>query len=126
MSPIRQNLALAAVGLPILATACAGGAASSGLSPAAEQGRAVAQAAGCMSCHGADGVGGVAPSWQGIAGTERTLDTGEVVVADREYLVRAIVDPQAERVAGYTIVMPTVNLSAEDVDAIVDYLEAVS
>lgn len=61
---------------------------------------------GCNSCHSLDGMTTVGPSWQNLYGAERELESGETVVADEEYLQRAIIDPHAELVAGFTAVMP--------------------
>lgn len=83
----------------------------------------VARASGCLSCHGAGGGGGVGPSWVGVAGSEVTLDDGTTVVADGAYLRLAITDPGAQKVAGYTIDMPQNTLTAEEVDAVVAYIE---
>jgi hypothetical protein len=46
------------------------------------------------------------------------------VTADRAYLVEAIMNPEAKIVRGYALVMPRNNLSAEEVERIVDYIEA--
>jgi cytochrome c oxidase subunit 2 len=97
--------------------------ASPELSPAGEQGRAVAVRTGCTSCHGEQGEGVVAPTWQGLFMSEVELEDGTVVVADREYLRRSIVDPEAERVAGYTLQMPAYRPSSIEMAAMLDYLE---
>jgi hypothetical protein len=44
-------------------------------------------------------------------------------VADREYLVTAIMDPGAQVVRGYSLMMPVNGLSATEVEKIVDYIE---
>ncbi|MEZ5229717.1 MAG: c-type cytochrome [Acidimicrobiales bacterium] len=110
-----------------VALAACGGADSSAdtpaLTPAGEAGREVAKDAGCMSCHGGSGEGGVGPSWQGLAGSMRPLTDGTEVVADRAYLERAISDPGAEKVEGYAVAMPVAGLSPDQVSSIVDYLE---
>jgi cytochrome c oxidase subunit II len=107
----------------LLLGACGRHGTEPGLSEAATAGRRIAQDAGCMSCHGPDGVGGVGPTWVGLAGSTVLLEDGRSVVADRAYLVRAIADPGAERVAGYSVAMPPNRLDREQVEAIVDYLE---
>ncbi|MBP7930696.1 MAG: cytochrome c [Acidimicrobiia bacterium] len=95
------------------------------LEPGAQQGFDIAQRNGCTSCHGPQGQGGVAPAFLGLAGSDVQLDDGTTVVADASYLKRSITDPGAQKVAGYTIEMPTLSLSASEVDQIVTYLEAV-
>jgi cytochrome c oxidase subunit 2 len=59
---------------------------------------------GCTACHSMDGTDGVGPTLQGIYGRERTVtDAGgtRTVVADEDYLRRAILEPEAELVEGY-------------------------
>ncbi|MEZ5165047.1 MAG: cytochrome c [Acidimicrobiales bacterium] len=85
----------------------------------------MAEANGCVSCH-VEGAGVVAPAWEGLLGSEVTLDDGTVVTVDRDYLRRAIVDPGFDVVAGYTVRMPTVLLSDEEVDALVTYIESLT
>ncbi len=89
----------------------------------AEIGRDIAQSSGCPACHGLNGEGKTGPAWVGLAGSERTLDDGTVVVADTDYLRRSILDPGSQQIAGYTIEMPINSLTDDDVDAIVTYIE---
>lgn len=92
------------------------------LSPAAAEGRDIAVARGCTSCHGGDFDGGVAPSLIGVFGTEVSLVEGGMVIADRAYLVESIVEPNAKRRLGTALQMPKVALTDDDVERIVDYL----
>lgn len=110
----------------VLAVAAACGSASSGpaLSAPAQEGRLIAQAAGCNACHGTDGKGGAGPAWVRLAGSTVTLTDGTSVVADRQYLARAITEPRAQVAAGFTIVMPPNTLSPDQVERVVDYIEA--
>jgi cytochrome c oxidase subunit 2 len=114
--------------LPVLlavGAACAPDAESAPkLSPAAEHGRDVARSSGCVACHGADGEGGVGPRWTGLYPTEVELEDGSTVVADEAYLRRAINDPDADVRAGFAVSMPENDLDADDVDAVVAYIEA--
>lgn len=103
--------------------AACGGDEELNLSPAAAEGRSIAQEAGCVSCHGADGGGQVGPAWKGLAGSAVSLADGTTVLADTEYLTRAITDPDAEMVAGYTIRMPENTLSDAEVASVVAYIE---
>ena len=92
------------------------------MSPAAAEGRAIAIDRGCTSCHGGDFDGGVGPSLIGLIGSEVSLIGGGMVVADRDYLVESIVDPNAKRRIGSTLQMPRVTLSDDDVERIVEYI----
>jgi cytochrome c oxidase subunit 2 len=65
----------------------------------------------------------VGPTWQGLAGSSVELEDGTTVVADSAYLERAIVEPQSEVAKGYTIAMPKVNLTVDEVAAIITYIE---
>ena len=92
------------------------------LSPTAAEGRDIAEARGCVSCHGGDFDGGVAPSLVGVFGTEVPLVEGGMVIADRAYLVESIVEPNAKRRLGTALQMPKVALTDVEVERIVDYL----
>ena len=107
--------------LLVLAVAC-GGSSRKELSPEAENGRRIANTSGCASCHGADGSGGVGPTFIGLYGSQVTLAGGSTVVADDEYLRRSITDPAAEQVEGYTLMMPVTNLSDDDIEAVLVYI----
>ena len=93
------------------------------LSPQAAQGRDIANANGCASCHGKNGQGVTAPSWQGIHNTQIPLDDGSSVLADDDYLYRSITDPQAEIVKSWTIKMPRNDLTDDEIAAIISYIK---
>lgn len=97
------RLLVAGLVLLLVSVACAP-AADPGASPE-ESGALVAEEAGCLTCHTTDGEESTGPTWQGLFGSEVTLTDGTAVVADEEYLRRAIVDPAAEVVDGYQPVM---------------------
>lgn len=127
MTSCRRLVILVVIVAATLGTSCGGGNDDAGpppgLTPAARAGWETARAKGCTSCHGVDGGGGTGPAWRGIAGSVRPLDDGTTVVADRAYLVRSIVEPQFDQVAGYNIRMPLVELTETEVASIVAYLE---
>ncbi|HSP74531.1 MAG TPA: cytochrome c [Gaiellaceae bacterium] len=56
---------------------------------------------GCVGCHSLSGASGAGPSLEGLAGGTVKLTSGKTVTADDAYLVRSIVDPDAEIVSGY-------------------------
>jgi cytochrome c551/c552 len=90
-------------------------------------GEALAQVAGCTACHSVDGSDLVGPSWLGIAGTDRPIEGGGTVLADRGYLHESIVDPSGIIVADFPDVMPKTfgdSLSDEEIEALIDYIES--
>ena len=89
-------------------------------------GEQLSRSAGCAGCHGSDFGGGAGPGWVGLAGSERTLTDGTVVVADTAYLTRSIADPSAEMVADYTLRMPANNLSDAEIADIVAFIETLA
>jgi cytochrome c oxidase subunit 2 len=100
---------------------------SSGSAPTAvERGEELARSRGCAGCHGQDFGGGAGPDWIGLAGSEVILTDGSTVVADRDYLVRAIANPSAELVEGYNLKMPANNLSDAEIDDIVAFIESLA
>jgi cytochrome c oxidase subunit II len=121
-------VALVLVAAAVVA-ACGGseGSASSttlALTGAAAAGRREVQDLGCMTCHTVDGSDGVGPTWKGLAGSKVQLADGKEVTADAAYLRRAIVDPGAQVVDGFRSIMPERDLTDEQVDSIVAYLQA--
>lgn len=107
----------------IALAACGSNAPEVELSDAGQRGFDIMRSNGCAACHGANGEGGVGPQFVGLFGSERELeDEVEPVIADRDYLARSIADPQAQKVAGFRILMPTNNLSDEEIQSVVDYI----
>ncbi|MBY5920256.1 cytochrome c oxidase subunit II [Ferrimonas balearica] len=84
----------------------------------------LAQAKGCLACHSVDGQKLVGPTWVGLAGSERTLLDGTTVIADEDYLRRAIIDPNAEVVEGYPPVMPVVSLTEAEILDLIQTIES--
>ncbi len=118
-----QQTIIGAVAAALAFSGCGGSEPDRDLSELATRGRDVALARGCSACHGENGEGGVGPAWQGLAGGTVALEGGGAVVADGEYLRRAMIDPQAEVVAGVTINMPTTDLSETEITALIAYIE---
>ena len=80
----------------------------------------------CATCHGKPDAQLVGPSLHGIADRPVTLQNGKSVLRDEAYLIRAIVDPKADMVAGYG---PTMQPYAEelaeyDLRAIVAFIQS--
>jgi mono/diheme cytochrome c family protein len=94
MSHVRAVLVAAPLLVGAIACGADGGDVSN-LSAEAAEGRRIANSRGCAGCHGSDGAGGV---------------------------FRAISDPGAELVAGYSARMPDNDLSDDDIRSIITYI----
>lgn len=79
---------------------------------------------GCAGCHNVGGVDEAGGTMLGLIGKVRRLEGGGELIADRDYLVRSILDPSAELVLGQPDVMPSYKgrLGEEELDALVDFL----
>ena len=104
------------------AAACGGGESGPELSEAGERGKSLSASSGCAGCHGTNGQGGVGPTWQGLAGSERELADGSIVIADDDYLIRAIKEPAADLLADFAVQMPRNNLDDQQVADIIAYI----
>lgn len=122
----QKLLGLLAFGAVALLPACAANSQRSVLSPAAEQGRSIANSNGCGSCHGTAGEGGVGPNFVGLSGSTVLLADGSSVTADRAYLVESIKHPGAKLVEGYRLPMPTNRLTDDQIDSVIAYIEALT
>ena len=71
-----------------------------------ERGEQWATDFGCVACHSTDGTSMAGPTWQGILGSEVSLEGGGSVTIDEDYLRRSILEPSAQIVAGYQNIMP--------------------
>jgi cytochrome c oxidase subunit 2 len=92
----------------------------------AADGEAIVKSTGCIACHSTDGSILVGPSWQGLAGSERTFEDGSTAVADTAYIKNSILDPESQVVADFKPLMPAIYgdvLSNAEIDAVVAYIE---
>lgn len=105
-------------------TAC-GGNPPLELSPIAAEGRQIANASGCASCHGKNGQGVTAPSWQGLYNEPVPLADGTTVIADEEYLYNSITDPQGQIVRDYTLKMPRNALDDDQIELVIAYIREI-
>lgn len=92
------------------------------LSARGEEGRSVMRSSGCAACHGANGDGGVGPTFLGLFGSTVSLDDGTSVTADRAYLYESITEPGAKVVDGYRVPMPQNDLDDARIEAIIEYI----
>ena len=81
---------------------------------------------GCMACHSLDGGVLYGPPLNDLYMKEVTVvRQGKelTIVADREYITRAITDPDYEKVAEYkSKIMPKPVIPKDDVETLIDYL----
>ncbi len=89
-----------------------------------DQGRALADAKGCVACHSIDGSARVGPTWKGLYGKNESMADGTTALVDEAYLRSFIRDPQARRVKGFPPVMPKIDLSDEELAALVAYIQS--
>jgi len=121
---LRVSLVLGIVGFLLTMTAC-GGDPPLELSPVAAEGRQIANASGCASCHGKNGQGVTAPSWQGLYNEPVPLADGTTVIADEEYLYNSITDPQGQIVKDYTLKMPRNALDDDQIELVIAYIREI-
>lgn len=113
---------LVAAFLVVAAAGGCGGDPPLALSPTATEGRQIANASGCASCHGKNGQGVTAPSWQGLYNEPVPLNDGTTVIADEEYLYNSITDPQGQIVEDYTLKMPRNSLDDDEIELVIAYI----
>lgn len=93
----------------------------------AERGEQLVVRNACQACHSLDGTAGVGPTFAGLFGTERTFTDGTSAIADEEYLIESIVEPDAKIVEGFDNAMvPYDFLSESEVQSLVEYIRSLS
>lgn len=93
--------------------------------PPVELGEVLTQRNACTTCHSTDGSILQAPSFQGLFGSERPLESGETVIADENYIRESILNPQAKIHEGFQPVMPAFagTLDDDQINAIIEYIK---
>jgi cytochrome c oxidase subunit 2 len=99
-----------------------------GTAPAPGQisGLKILEEKGCLGCHTTDGTKKIGPTFKGLYGSQVTVLTNgkeRVIVADEEYLRISVLEPKADIVKGYPDIMPTLPVTSEELEGIIDYLE---
>lgn len=99
------------------------------LSSSAQEGQVLAAEYGCSGCHaGLDSDAEVGPTWVGAWGSTVELADGTTAVVDREFIVTAVREPDAQLRAGDWVRMPyysEFHLPDEDLELIIDYIRAI-
>ncbi|MEZ4484103.1 MAG: cytochrome c oxidase subunit II [Syntrophotaleaceae bacterium] len=95
--------------------------------PPAADGPALLTRHGCNACHSLDGSPRIGPTFRGLFGRQtRVVRDGreQTLDADRAYVRRSILQPQADLVVGYPPVMPSYQgqIPEDELQSLVDYL----
>ena len=96
---------------------------------AAVRGEIIAGSTGCLACHTVDGTPGSGPTWKGLAGSSRPLQSDEGVTADDAYLTNSILDPGSQVVEGFDNIMPPDygdSLTEQEVGDLVEYIKSLA
>ena len=93
------------------------------LSPEATIGRDLARESGCAACHGDNGQGITAPTWQGLYLSNVAFTGLPNATADEDYLFESITDPQARIRLDWTLKMPENDLDDDEVQSIIAYIK---
>ncbi len=94
------------------------------LSPQALQGRSIAESNGCFACHSLDGSRMVGPTWTNLWGSTVQMEDGTSLVVDEEYVRESIAEPDVKIREGYSPEMVAVELTDEEVAAVIDFLKS--
>ena len=94
----------------------------------AAAGLKVLKSKGCLGCHSTDGSDKVGPTFKGLMGRDQAVTrAGRAVnvTVDDAYVRQSILEPNADVVRGFQPLMPKIDVTEADLDAIVAYLETV-
>lgn len=81
----------------------------------------------CQACHSLDGRDGVGPSFAGLYGSERNFTDGTSAIADEDYLIESILEPEVLIVEGYDNVMvPYTHLNESELQSLVEFIRSLS
>jgi cytochrome c oxidase subunit 2 len=94
-------------------------------SPDAQTGAELFSQNECTACH-VKAAGVLAPPINGLYGETVTLETGETVTVDEDYLRESILTPEKKIVAGYNPIMPAFEgrISDAELAALVEYIKS--
>jgi len=93
--------------------------------PPEERGEMLVEQNACLTCHSTDGSSLTGPTFQGSWGSEVSLENGETVEFDENYVRESILEPNAKVHEGYQPVMPAYagTLDDREIDAIIEYIK---
>ncbi len=93
-----------------------------------EDGAGLLQKKGCLACHSIDGTKKIGPTFKGLFGSRLVVVIAgkeHEIIADEEYLRRAVMDPEADIVKGFPPVMPPQkdSVSRDELSSIIEYIK---
>ena len=88
----------------------------------AKQGAGLFKSKNCATCHSIDGSRLVGPTMKGIWGRKEKMQDGTELYVDRAYFVRSVKAPMDQIVAGYPAGMLQIELSDDEIDALLHYV----
>lgn len=89
------------------------------------QGKTLYLSKGCVACHSIDGKPGVGPSWKALYGKTEKMADGSSALVDASYLKDFILNPSARVVLGYAPIMPKIELSEAELEALVAFIQSI-
>ncbi|MCC6545106.1 MAG: cytochrome c oxidase subunit II [Nitrospirae bacterium] len=94
----------------------------------AELGLRLSSEKGCTGCHSVDGTKRIGPSWKGLYLKKETVITDGkevVVVVDKEYIRKSMLEPAADVVKGFPPIMPSQKglLTDKEIEALIEYIK---
>jgi cytochrome c oxidase subunit 2 len=109
---------------PVAAAAAAPAAGAATGEALVAQGKALAESKACVACHTVDGSPRVGPTWKGLFGKTETMENGSTATVDETYLKDFIRNPQARVVKGFAPMMPKIEMSDAELEALVAYIKS--
>ncbi|PJZ75317.1 c-type cytochrome [Leptospira neocaledonica] len=87
-------------------------------------GKTIYKESGCELCHSLNGERLVGPPLNGIYGRTITLNTGEKITGNFDYIKESILDPNKLIVSGYPPAMPnyTGRITADEMEKLINYI----
>jgi cytochrome c oxidase subunit 2 len=89
------------------------------------QGKALSESKACVACHTVDGSPRVGPTWKGLFGKTETMENGSTAQVDEAYLKNFIRNPQARVVKGFTPMMPKIEMTDAELEALIAYIKSI-
>ncbi len=98
----------------------------------ADQGKQVATANACNTCHSIDGSSGIGPTWQGLFGSEGEVVTQEgetiTITKNEDYIRESIVAPEAKKPVDFQdgVMASYSYLSESEIESLILYIKSLS